>query len=311
MRPVNRLYSPDALDRNGVATDDFSGAGRDFVIDGDLATAADVDAICDEQTTTASAALVLNGAQAKNGVIKLAFPQFITLTSDGNDSGIDFEVYGRKWDGTALHETITGPNTTSTSTNVWSQIDMISVTGATTGTVSVGVPAYAAFDIPRHAGVYSGNNDAADVFTINGIDRDGNYITDTVTGVNATTVPSSKNFKYILSGSVGSATGGNVELGTTGSFDTEWVPVSRFAQAITLGGSLSSGGSLTFAAEYTLDDIRISTFNGEAANVKTAYSAKTSNHAEAAVGPLVAVRSAITSYASGTFTFEVVDIPQI
>ena len=157
MRPKTKSMTLVGLDRDGLATDDFSGAGRTFVLDG---------------------ALVLPAG-----------------------SGI-----------------------------------------------------YTA-DVPRHIAVYSAGNDAADVFTITGTDRYGKVMTETITGVNATTVAGKKNFATVTGGIVGSATIGNIELGTFNSAETAWIPVEfNINNPYLVSITVSDAATLTAQVEYTLED---------------------------------------------------------
>ena len=128
-------------------------------------TAADTDGICTTQTTSGAADLTLNGAlcttvngnsiyaPALGSVLATtadgAWARKIGITSDGNDSGINFTVTGTDVNGKALEETITGPNsgtvytTMSTAAN-FKSVTKIATSGATTGNITVGTAAVAA-----------------------------------------------------------------------------------------------------------------------------------------------------------------------
>ena len=69
----------------------------------------------------------------------LSTPRKIVLTSAGDSSGISFTVVGLDQDGNAATESITGADTsTSTSTGYWSSITSITAVGNPTGDQSAG-----------------------------------------------------------------------------------------------------------------------------------------------------------------------------
>ena len=137
-------------------------------------TAADTNGICTSQTTTAAANLTLDGAlcatvngnsiyapalgSAVSTTADGAWARKIGITSDANDSGITFTIYGTDVDGKALSETVTGPNATvayttmSTAAN-FKSVTKIATSAATTGNITVGTAAVAADVYCRALGV--------------------------------------------------------------------------------------------------------------------------------------------------------------
>jgi len=109
----------------------------------------DADGICESQTTAGSGPLVLNGALCDVGTaaqfnIEDSYSSGIGgvkigITSTGNLSGVTFSVTGKDADGQSISEGITGPNnSTVQSTNYYSEITSILVTGAVGTAVTVG-----------------------------------------------------------------------------------------------------------------------------------------------------------------------------
>ncbi len=105
---------------------------------GPLATAV-ANSICLSQTPSGAGALTENGALVSGGVATLAVPARITITSAGNDSGKTFVVVGTDAAGSAITETITGPNTAAvTSLLSYKTVSSITISAAAAGAITVG-----------------------------------------------------------------------------------------------------------------------------------------------------------------------------
>jgi hypothetical protein len=95
-------------------------------------------------------------------------------------------------------------------------------------------------------------------------------------------------------------------VGTTNQADTAWFPVERDPN-ITADGRVSSGASLTYGVESTLSDVFITGFDEEDdADVNVEASGQTATWYAVGLGPIVALRFAITSFVSGTLTAHIV-----
>ena len=126
--------------------------------------AADANGICTAQTPTAAGNLTLDGALCAtiNGnsvyapsvsgtaaIADGAWARKIGITSDADDSGVTFTVYGTDVNGKALSEAVTGPSSTvayttmSTAAN-FKSVTKIATSGSTTGNITVGTAAVAA-----------------------------------------------------------------------------------------------------------------------------------------------------------------------
>lgn len=108
--------------------------------------AADADGICASQTPSAGGtqSLLLNGAlttlNPRTGVKEWIAdaPRVVSITSAGNDSGKTFSIIGIA-NGVPTTEAVTGANTSAaTSTNLFSKITSITVSGNTAAAVTVG-----------------------------------------------------------------------------------------------------------------------------------------------------------------------------
>ncbi len=96
-------------------------------------TATDVDVIAVAQAPIAAGNLTLTGTQPGGA-------QVISITSDDDDSGVDFTIYGTNANDNAISEVVTGPNTaTVESTLYFKTVSRIAISDASTGNVSAGV----------------------------------------------------------------------------------------------------------------------------------------------------------------------------
>ncbi|MHC5112434.1 MAG: hypothetical protein ACYTHJ_21455 [Planctomycetota bacterium] len=303
-RPKRITLSPAALDRNGVSTAQSPGAGGFFTLDGTLVTAQALDrnGIAASQTPAAAGALTLNGA------LPLSFPNGtpVTVYGGSDESGKTFTVKGRDGSGNIIWETITGPNNTTVSgtTPFWDVIS-VSVSAATTGAVEIGVPGIASFATPQHVTAYAAGNEATDTITIYGENRDGEAVTDTITGVNASTVASTQNFSRVYAITTDGAVT-NMEIGVDGTCEGQWVPANPTHEAfsISTGVVLSASANLTYSVQHTYNDVFASSFDEDAANPfnHATLTGQTATANGTYDGPVAAVRLIITAHTAGTAT---------
>jgi len=145
--------------------------------------AQDADGICTSQTTSAAANLTLDGALTAtiNGnsvyapsvsstaeTADAAWARRIAITSDANDSGITFTVYGTDVNGKALSETVTGPSstviyTTSSISAVFKSVTRIATSAATTGNITVGTQTTSASVYARQIGILPYQSSVTDI----------------------------------------------------------------------------------------------------------------------------------------------------
>jgi hypothetical protein len=114
----------------------------------------DADGICASQTPAAAGNLTLDGALVDGGIAHCGkgFAPGVTITSDDDDSGVDFTITGTSVDATTGirtpgdTEVITGPNATAvTTTKYFESVTGVSIDGAGTGSITVGVNATSVF----------------------------------------------------------------------------------------------------------------------------------------------------------------------
>lgn len=100
---------------------------------GPLATA-NTTIIADTQVANSATNLTL-----QSSVVVLDEPRQVQITTDADDSGITFTVFGTTYSNQAISEIITGPNaTTANSVLDFATVTNISTSNATAGNVSVG-----------------------------------------------------------------------------------------------------------------------------------------------------------------------------
>lgn len=99
----------------------------------------DIDGILASSTPSGAGTLTLDGALVSDSIVTLTSQREILIYSSGNDSGVTFTVTGKDYHGTAVTETITGPNATTVySTKTYKTISSIAISGAGTGSISIG-----------------------------------------------------------------------------------------------------------------------------------------------------------------------------
>ena len=152
-------------------------------------------------------------------------------------------------------------------------------------------------DVPRHIGIYSANDDSGDTFTVTGTDRYGNALTETITGPNNATSSGTYNFATVTQVSVGSATVGNVEVGTLNSCETAWVPVPyRISSPYQVSITYSNASTMTAQVQYTLEDPFSNSFNEHTCRKFTGIPEK----------PCRAIRMRVTDFTDGTATLTII-----
>lgn len=127
--------------------------------------------------------------------------------------------------------------------------------GNLTITGSLATAGVATMDVARRVAIASNGVDTARVFTITGTDRNGNVQTDTVTGVNVSSVNSTRDFLTVTRIAVDAATAGAITAGTSGTGSSPWVLDNYLATvwALTVAVSIVSG-AVTYTVEHTFDD---------------------------------------------------------
>lgn len=105
----------------------------------------------------------------------------------------------------------------------------------------------------RKVAVHSAGNIAAVVFTIYGTDDQGREITDTVTGVNNSTVSTTLDFATVTRVAAGAAVGSDTEVGTTGVGASLPIPLDIY---LPFGSTVSVDvtGTINYTIQATNDN---------------------------------------------------------
>ena len=120
---------------------------------------------------------------------------------------------------------------------------------------SLVVSGEAIFDAPRRVLVASSGNNAAVVFTVLGVSRDAQTITDTITGLTAGTDAYTALDFAIVTGVFASATCvGNITVGTNTVGSSAWIMDDFCRTYWSLSVGVVVSGTVTYTVEYTYDD---------------------------------------------------------
>jgi hypothetical protein len=109
--------------------------------------------------------------------------------------------------------------------------------------------------VARRVIITSSGVDSARVFTVFGTDRNGNPISEVVTGVTTTPVMTFRDFLTVTRISVDAATAGAITAGTNGTGSTEWIVLNFLCVSWSLGGGVTAPAGTTYFIEVTFDDV--------------------------------------------------------
>ena len=218
-----------------------------------------------------NAVLAPNGSLATGGIVVLPKASKLTITSASDFSATQFTILGDDANGQPIREVIAGPNNaTVTGAVPFKVIRSISPSAASGNDFTVGIyPLEAqllAFPTtlasPRPVTITSAANLSALAFTVEGTDRSGRPISQTITGPNAATVTTTMYFKTVTAVRYNGAMASNVEVGWGVTSVCAPQPVDHYRNpfGIGLGCSILSG-TPTYSVEHTFDDIQSATFN--------------------------------------------------
>jgi hypothetical protein len=213
-----------------------------LVLNGTLGTAV-ANSIALSQTLASATTVVINGALSttiiQTGTVGafLTAPQFIYITSAGNDSGITFAIVGLDNNGASVTETVTGSNSgVAVSTKQYRSIISITSSGATASTITVGQFGAATLDTPRQVLITTAS---AISFTITGTDWSGSPISEVVTnsGSSVGSVLSYATVTSILAAAAGTTiTVGTSQVAYSPWFNTDdWATPSVSVQCTAVG----------------------------------------------------------------------------
>ena len=142
-------------------------------------------------------------------------------------------------------------------------------------------------------------NIATLVFTITGEDADGKAITDTITGINNSTVETTKYFSSWSALSVSATLGANtVDVGWVDEVVTKTIPIDWISNT---GATLAVDvtGTINYTTQQTFDDIQASATASQTAQWLSVSAGQTADLVASAAVGATAVRLVVNSYSSG------------
>ena len=194
--------------------------------------------------TLAAGALTLNGALVNETNLNSS----ITINYVADETSNTFVIVGKNLDGNTITETVTGKNGERVqSAQIFKSITSITTTATANGLIEIGTrgrqklidydslvknDTYSSGALPwgvlstadylnAKIRVECSENETANSFTINGIDMDGNTISETIQGSNGSSTEGNKVFKKVTSITAANTTG-NIMIGTVVG-DSSWV----------------------------------------------------------------------------------------
>ncbi len=175
----------------------------------------------------------------------------------------------------------------------------LSQTKASSGSLTLnGAKAGTTLDFARQIAIASSANIATRIFTVTGTDANGRAQTDTVTGINNTSVSTTKYFSTVTDVSVdASFSANNVTVGTTVALATKIYPLNHYdaiAPQVTVG---LVSGTATWSIQETYSEL--TTAGTEVWFTPTAHSGKSASLTAPLDVHARACRLTTTAYSSG------------
>ena len=312
MRTRTIVMAPTTLDRDGfVASQTLTTTSQyDFPLEGLLASGYDGDGLVTATTPTAAGSMAMDGLLYTSSTLTVfTSERFLEIYSDGNESGVTFQITGTNKEGHVISEVMTGPNAIrASSTLKYLTVTDISISGAGTGNITVGSMGIGTMTTPGAIGLYAFGTESDITFTVVGVDRYGNDNSETITGPAAGTVTGAVDWTIIQKVTASATVDSAVEVGSVGTVFSQWVPVDKYGGDVSIGCTLSSGAGMTYAVQHTFDDIQAAGFQEDDANVfvHATITGETTSQDGSYSTPITACRVAITAFTAGTLTFQVV-----
>lgn len=152
----------------------------------------------------------------------------------------------------------------------------------------------------------SASNVATVVFTIYGTNQAGNSITDTITGINGSTVATTQDFLTVTRINASASTGAfTVTAGTNGVGASQPIPLDLYLDPFNVSLYIDVTGTINVTAQYT-GDTNVLTSNGPFLWFNHAdLTSKTADSVGTIISPVTAVRL-LTNSGTGSAVFGVV-----
>ncbi len=155
----------------------------------------------------------------------------------------------------------------------------------------------ATMDLGRRVLITAAADETSRTFTITGTNHSGVVISEAVTGPNATTASSVKDYLTVTQVTVDDDTTGAVTVGTSGVLSTQWVQPNIHASPFNIGFGVEVSGTIAFDVEHTFSDLELSAaptvFN------HAAVAAQTANVDDNYAFPVAGYRLTINSFTAG------------
>jgi hypothetical protein len=125
--------------------------------------------------------------------------------------------------------------------------------GALTLNGALVVSGVAIMDNPRRVLITATGDESAKTFTVTGIGANGNVVSETITGPNATTAQSVLNYKTVTSITISAAAANAITVGTSGVGGSRWVSFDAFAPSF-ISLQCNVTGTVNYTVQTTLND---------------------------------------------------------
>lgn len=112
----------------------------------------------------------------------------------------------------------------------------------------------ATMDVARRVLVTAAANESARTLTITGTNWNGDTISETMTGPNATTDYTDADFKTVTSVTIDGAATGNISVGTNGVASSPPIPVDVYSRS-TIGLQVKVSGTINWTIQQTVSDV--------------------------------------------------------
>lgn len=265
-----------ASSATGIGLSQTAAGAQYLVINGASATGTFLaTSICALQTPSGAGELTINGTLATTvpvagaggsdvasaALVRFPTPARVYITCAGNNAGRTFTITGTIQSpntfgsGIAVTETVTGANTnTVASSKLYSSVTSITISGASTGTVTVGHSGTATLDTGRRVIITSGGNDLGITFTITGTDWNNDPISEVLTGASGGAAQSVLDYLTVTSVLTSAAAASTVTIGTNGVASSPWVRFDSFAAMAPVAIQCTVSGTANYTVQQTLED---------------------------------------------------------
>lgn len=276
-QPITVIVGPLAAADDDIVSLSQTAAGAQYLVINGAGAAGTFSAtsICASQTPSGAGALTINGTLATtnpvagaggtadpgSATVRFPSPVRVYITCAGNNSARTFTIVGTVQSvnsfgpGAVISETVTGANTNVVaSSKFYSSIISISISGASTGAVTVGHSGTSTLDVQRRVIITSGGSDTGITFTLSGYDGQGAPISEVITGSASSTAQSVLSYKTITSILTSGAAASTVKVGTNTVADSQWIRFDDYAANSQVSIQCSVSGTVNGTVSQTLED---------------------------------------------------------